>query len=61
MHEKCLERINLNLPETLYRDTLEEAAEQDLAAGALVRKALEQYLYGIKGKRDAKRREEGRS
>lgn len=59
-HEKCLSRLNLNLPESVYHDTLVEAAEQEVAAGALVRKVLEQYLYGVKGKRDAKRHDEAR-
>lgn len=60
-HEKCLFRLNLNLPETVYHDVLIEAAEQELAAGTLVRKVLEQYLYGTKGKRDAKKHDEARA
>lgn len=53
--EICIERIQLHLPETLYLDLLAESAEQDLAASAFIRKVLEQYLYGAKGKRDSHR------
>lgn len=51
--EKCLERIQLWLPETTYRDALAEAAERDQAASAFIRHVLEQYLYGCRGKPDA--------
>lgn len=46
MPEKCLERIQVNMPESLHRDVLTEAAERDIAAGAFIRHVLEQYLYG---------------
>lgn len=61
MTEKCLEHIQLHLPETLYRDVLDEATQQDLATSAFIRKVLTQYLYGAKGKRDTKRYAEDRS
>ncbi len=46
MSEKCLERIQVNMPESLHRDVLIEAAERDEAAGAFIRHVLEKYLYG---------------
>lgn len=44
--EKCIERIQLHLPESLYQDVLAEAAERDLAASAFIRNVLERHLYG---------------
>lgn len=61
MSEKRLELIIVHLPETLYRDVLDEATHQDLAASAFIRKMLIQYLYGAKGKRDTKMYGEDRS
>lgn len=51
--EKCIERIQLHLPEPLYRDILTEAANRDLAASVFIRRAMEQYLYGCREKRGA--------
>ena len=59
--EKCLERIQLWLPETMYRDVLAEAAERDQAASAFIRHVLEQYLYGCRRKPDAPRCDEERA
>jgi hypothetical protein len=55
--DKCIERIQLHLPEALYQDILAEAAERDLAASAFIRSVMEKYLYGAKGTRDAHRRD----
>ena len=53
MSEKCLERIQVNMPESLHRDVLIEAADRDVAAGAFIRHVLEQYLYGHRRSRVA--------
>lgn len=58
--EKCLERIQLWLPETTYRDTLAVAADRDQAASAFIRHVLEQYLYGCRPRPDAHRSAEER-
>ena len=58
--DKCIERIQLHLPEPLYRDILAEAAEHDIAASAMVRHVMEQYLYGTRGKRASLRPDEER-
>ena len=53
--DKCIERIQLHLPEPLYQDLLTEAAERDLAASAFIRSVLEKYLYGNRRRQDADR------
>lgn len=58
--DKCIERIQLHLPEPLYRDILAEAANRDLAASAFIRHAMEQYLYGCRRKPGAHRSAEER-
>ena len=59
--EKCHERIQLWLPETIYQDTLAEAADRDQAASAFIRHVLEQYLYGCRRRPDAQRSGEERT
>jgi hypothetical protein len=56
MAEKCIERIQLHLPERLYRDILIEATERDLAASAFIRRVMEKYLYGHRHRPGAERR-----
>ncbi len=52
--DKCIERIQLHLPEALYHDLLVEAAEQDIPASAFIRHICEQYLYGHRRRPDSK-------
>lgn len=58
--EKCLERVIVHMPESLYLDVVRTAERKDLAASAYIRKLLEKDMYGAVGSRDAQRITEGR-
>ena len=60
MSEKMLERIICHIPESLYTDALIQADREEIAAGALLRKALQQYLYGKFKSRGSERISEDR-
>lgn len=46
-HEKCLESVRLNLPDALKRDLQDLAAQEDRALGELIRRILEERMYGL--------------
>lgn len=52
--EKCIQRIQLHLPDPLYQDILAEATDRDQAASAFIRHVMEQYLYGCRRRPDSK-------
>lgn len=58
--EKCIERIQLHMPTSLYHDLLKAAARADLFAGAYLRRMAERVLYGEQGREGAPGREKDR-
>lgn len=53
--EKCIERIQLHMPTSLYHDLLKAAARANLAASAYLRRMTERVLYGERGREGAHR------
>lgn len=53
--EKCIERIQLHMPTSLYHDILKAAARADLSASAYLRRMTERVLYGELEKEGAHR------